>query len=258
MPVYRMPNGTIVASQVATVAEAAEAAASELVSVCRSGGSSFINVPLLYPDSSFVTVKLDQSGAGVRVSDNGFAYRELEAIGATRSFGRVASSVAELLGVQVDRRAVYVDVSKEQLVRAICDVALASWQIADRVFSKAAEEDEAEIEDYLRDRLTSVFGAALRLPDQKIKGPSTTEWDVSAIVDRGDKRTVFHAVANHPGSIFKVSAAFHDLALLEPPPNLVSVVRSKAALGSKFNILAQAGKVIEEEQADDVYLQAAA
>jgi hypothetical protein len=41
-------------------------------------------------------------------------------------------------------------------------------------------------------------------------------------------------------------------------PNLVSVVRSKAALGSRFNILAQAGKVIEEEQSDDVYLQAAA
>jgi hypothetical protein len=58
--------------------------------------------------------------------------------------------------------------------------------------------------------------------------------------------------------LFKTSAAFHDLGLPEKPPNLVSVVRSKLALGSKFNILAQAGKVIEKEQADEVYWQAAA
>jgi hypothetical protein len=35
-------------------------------------------MPLLYPDGSFVTLKLDQAHGGIRVSDNGFAFRELE------------------------------------------------------------------------------------------------------------------------------------------------------------------------------------
>jgi hypothetical protein len=249
---------TILAPQMSNVAEAAEAAASELVAVRRSGGSSFINLPILYPDGSFVTVKLDQTADGIRVSDNGFAYRELEAIGTSRSFSKTAMAVAEALDLLVDRRSIYVDVTHDQLIRAICDVGLASWQIADRVYSRIAEEDEDEIEVYLRDRLVKVFGLELKTADQKIKGPSTTEWEVSAIVEHGDKLTIFHAVANHPNSVFKTSAAFHDLELLEFRPNLVSVVRSKAALGPRFNILAQAGRVIEEDQPDEVYLLAAA
>ena|SRR5579864_1171372 len=250
----------VLALKSVSVAEAAEAAASQLVSVRRSGGSSFINLPILYPDGSFVTLKLDQAAKGVRVSDNGFAYRELEAIGAGRSFAKTALSVAEALELQADRRSVFVDVPEEQLVRAICDVGIASWQIADRVYSRAAEEDEAEIEDYLRDRLMKVFGSKLRAPDQnKIKGASTSEWEVSAIVEQDGKQTVFHAVSNHANSVFRTSAAFHDLlALKERAPNVVSVVRSKAALGSKFGILSQAGRVIEEEQPDDVYIRAAA
>jgi hypothetical protein len=249
---------SVLAEKRSLVAEAAEAAASELVSVRRVGGSNFINLPILYPDGSFVTVKLDQAAHGIRVSDNGFAFRELEAIGTSRSFAKTAMTIAETLNLEVDRRAVYVDVPPEQLVRAICDVGIASWQIADKVYARAAEEDEAEIEDYLRERLTKVFGSELKEPEHKIKGPSTTEWEVSAIVEHEGKLTVFHAVSNHANSVFRTSAAFHDLERLEKPPNLVSVVRSKSALGPRFAILAQAGKVIEEEQPDTVYLRAAA
>jgi hypothetical protein len=249
---------TFLGFQTSEVREVAEAAVSELVQLRHIGGSSFVNIPLIYPDGSFVTLKLDQAPGGVRVSDNGFAYRELEAIGATRSFSKTASVVAETFDVQIDRRSVFVDVPFDQILRAICDVGLASWQIADRIYTRAAEQDEAEIEDYMRDRLTKVFGQELKASEHKIKGPSTTEWEVSAIVEHAGKLTVFHAVANHPNSVFKTSAAFHDLELLETKPNLVSVVRSKVALGSKFNILAQAGRVIEEEDADAVYLKAAA
>ncbi len=250
---------TIIEQKRSIVAEAAEAAVAELVSVRRSGGSSFVSLPILYPDGSFVTLKLDQAAQGIRVSDNGFAYRELEAIGTARSFAKTASTVAEALQLVADRRTVYVDVPVEQLVRAICDVGIASWQIADRVYARAAEEDEAEIEDYLRERLTKVFGKALKEVDQnKIKGASTNEWEVSAIVERTGKLTIFHAVSNHANSVFRTSAAFHDLHALEKPPGLVAVVRSKSALGPKLGLLSQIGRVIEEEQPDPVYLRAAA
>jgi hypothetical protein len=134
---------------------------------------------------------------------------------------------------------------------------MASWQIADRIYSRAADEDESEIQEYLKDRLSSIFGAEKVDLDQKLIGPSMSEWELSAVVKMPDHLAVFHAVSNHGNSVFRTSAAFHDLALLEKPPTLTSVVRSKPALGPKFGILAQAGNVIEEEQADSVYLKAA-
>ena len=69
---------------------------------------------------------------------------------------------------------------------------------------------------------------------------------------------MFHAVSNHPNAVFKTSTAFHDLANLDNAPKLVAVVRDKAALGSRLALLAQAGRVIEGEQPDEVYLRAVA
>ena len=151
----------------------------------------------------------------------------------------------------------FVDANIDQVERAICDVAIASWQIADRIIGRAAEQDEIEIQESLKERLVSIFGSEKVEPDYKLVGPSTTEWDVSAVVKFPDHMAVFHAVANQPYSVFRTSAAFHDLANLPKPPTLTSVVRSKQAMGARFALLAQAGRVIEEEQDDTVYMNAA-
>lgn len=237
--------------------KAAAEAAAKLVCLRRSEGSVFINLPLLYPDSSFVTLKLDVVPDGIRVSDNGFAYRELEAIGACRSFAKTAATVSTALDVEANRRALFVDVPPDQLVRAICDVAMASWQVADRVYARAADTEAAELEDCLQNRLMRVFGEHLR-PIHSIKGASSSEWDVSAVVEHHGKLTVFHAVSNHANAVFRTSAAFHDLASRDRQLNLVSVVKEKAALGARYGILSQAGRVIEEAQPDSVYIKAAA
>lgn len=237
----------------------AESVARGLVSVRRVGDSSFINLPLVYPSGSPVTVRLDRVAKGVRVSDNGFAFRELESFGAQRSFGKTAATIAEPEAVEVGRRTVYVDVPLEEVERAICDVAAVSWQVADRIVGRLADEEAADVEEYLRERLVTVFATALKKPvEQKIVGASSSEWDVSAVVQLPAGIAVFHAVSNHPNAVFKTSTAFHDLANLNNPPKLVSVVRDKAAMGSKLALLAQAGRVIEGEQPDDVYLRAVA
>jgi hypothetical protein len=69
---------------------------------------------------------------------------------------------------------------------------------------------------------------------------------------------VFQAVGNHANSIYRASTAFHDLSELPNPPIRIAVVKDKAALGAKLNMLAQAGRVIEDEQPDDVYVRAVA
>jgi len=240
-----------------TLSAAVDAAVRDLVSARHWDEASLINLPLIFPSGSFVTVKLTPSAGGARVSDGGFAFREIESIGAQRSFPRIASDIATREGLLTNRREIYVEVPVDQIQRAICEVAVSSWQVADKIYSRAADAEEADIEEYLRDRLVAVFGQRMR-PEPKMIGASTSEWEFSAVLDLDGRPAVFQAVANHPNAVFRTSTAFHDLAALDSAPACVSVVRSKAALGARFGILAQAGRVIEEGDPSDVFARAAA
>ncbi len=238
-------------------ANAVDMAVAELLRVRKWGDTTYINLPLIFPGGSFATVRVNPAPGGFYVDDGGFAYRELESVGAERSFGRTAAKIAEDKELEVSRRSIVAHASPEELACAICDVAMASWEVADKVYSRLSE-GEAEIEDYLRERLVSIFGATKVDDAHKIVGSSTNEWEVSAIAHIDGGLAVFQAVGNHANSIYRTSAAFHDLAELPSPPRLVAVVKDKKALGPKLIILSQAGRVIQSDQPDDDYWRAAA
>lgn len=130
-----------------TLAAAVSAVARDLVSLKSFGPSHFVSLPLLYPDGSSVTVKIDQLKDGVRVSDNGFAYRKIEAVGADRSFGGVARRIAEEESVEANRRVIFADVEVDALFGAICDVGAASWRVTDYVYRGLTDAEEDEIVD---------------------------------------------------------------------------------------------------------------
>jgi hypothetical protein len=242
-----------------SVAEAAEAAVRDLVHMSRWGDSVFIGLPLIFPDGSPATVKLDPIEIGVRVSDNGFAYRQLEHIGAQRSFSMTARGMAEREELSVGKRTIFVDVPADQVDRAICDVATVSWGVVDRVYANLSEEGAADLDEYVRERVARIFADRFARDAKTVRGISTTEWEVAAIVHGPQRDVVFEAVGEHPNSIHKASASFLDLASLERAPQLVAVVKSKAALGARLGLLTQAGgRVIEQGQPDAVYERAAA
>ena len=191
------------------------------------------------------------------MSDAGFAYRETESFGATRSFGNTARAIAENFGVEVGKRSIYVEVPLEHVERAIFDVSAASSAVADKVIAGLAQESEANISEALLERLDRLFPKSVE-HDGKVVGASATEWDVTAVTRKDGHVAVFQAVSNYPISVFKASTAFHDLAALDNPPNLVAVVSSKAAMGKNYSILAQAGRVIEVGQQDGDFRRAAA
>jgi hypothetical protein len=242
-----------------TAAMVAHAALPELARVKNWGESSFINLPMIYPSGSAVTVKVDLVSGGIRISDNGFAFQELEAIGAGRSFGRVAKTFADVEELLVGKHTIYVDVAPDQVVRAICDVAMASWRVADHVFKRNADEEEEELEEHLRRRLPAIFADRFDPKERRIHGASRTEWPVSALVRTDSGLVVFNAVSNHPVSINQVSTSFMDLSNLDQAPRLVGVVRQKSEFGSRLVLLSEAGgRVIEEAQPDAAYVRAAA
>lgn len=240
------------------VARAAEAAASELVRVSHWGGASYITLPLIMPSGTSATVRISGNGTDFRVDDGGFAYRELEAIGAERSFPKAASKYAAYEELQTDRRLIFTYATEAELVRAICDVGTASHAVVDDVYRRLGDDGAAEIEDYLRERLEAIFVGARVEPEEEIKGASSHTWKMSAAVHLPSGLIVFQAVPNHAYSVYRASTAFRDLSELPNPPKCIAVVKDMRALGDNLNVLAQAGRVIQGDQPDDTYRIAAA
>ena len=240
------------------VEQAVRNAVGNLVRHEKVNGRVFINLPMIYPSGSYVTVRIDQAGDRVRVSDGGFAYREAEELDAvSRYFRRTANKTGEQMGVEVGDRALYVDASIDTLHQAICDVAEASWRVADHI-NFSLEEDDGELIESLTKRLAAVFGDKNVDSAPTITGASTNPWPVSAIVKLRDHSAVFQAVSgSNANSVYRTSTAFRDLAELDNPPRLIAVVKSKAALGARLSLL-EPGRVIEEDQPDDLFVRAAA
>jgi hypothetical protein len=236
---------------------ATDAAAKELVSVNHWGTMSYISLPLYGPDGSPISVRVTEDMMGFRVDDAGATHRELERLGLERSFARTASTLISDEELSVSDKAITTHAAPDDLARAISDVGVAAWSILDRIHGRLEDAAEEEIAEDLRIRLTTIFGSSLDAK-QTITGLSTTLWSVSAILHVDHKLAVFQAVTDHANSIYRASAAFHDLASLPEPPTLVAVVRSKAALGPRLGILSQAARVIEQAQSDDVYRRVAA
>lgn len=237
--------------------EAVQKTVGDLVCVKIWGDATFVNLPLIAPDGSDITVRIKRVDGGFQVDDAGFTYRDLAKAGGDRAFSKSAATYADRKELTVHGKMISTRVTADDLRRAICDVGAVSWQVLEKVYARL-DEQETQLEEGLRERLESVFGSGGLADRQDIIGISTSAWKVSAIVHVDGKLAVFQAVGDHANSIYRVSAAFHDIAALPEPPSLVSVVKSKKALGSKLALLAQAGRVIEESQADEVYRRAAA
>lgn len=230
-------------------------AVASLISVTKWGETTFVRMPSVFPGGSHVTVAISKSRGGFFVSDHGFSFREIESVGCERSFGRAASVIAEKLEINRDARRFFVEVSADELARAIVDIAAASWSIVDKVYSNLDDENDEEMEEALAGKLISLFGGKNVNIKGRAKGSSATDWKVSAIVRSGRKRTIFQAVGAHPASVYRTSTAFRDLALVPSPPGLVSVVKSTHDMGHLLGLLSQAGNVIEEGQPDDVFVR---
>ncbi len=235
------------------VSDAVQSAMAELISCQSWGDSTFVSMPLYYPNGTPVTVKVEPSLRGFRVSDGGMIFRELEQIGAERYFGRNASTFAKEIDGIVLNRSIGLEITLDELAAAIADVADVACRMVSKIMSKVVGLGEAEIAEHLFERLKIVFGEGKVEKDFSIQAPSTKTWEVDAVVHLDGKDAIFHAVSNHHASVYSTSAMFHDIALKDRPPATTAVVRSKEELGPFYNILAQAGNVIEEADANNVY-----
>ncbi|WP_342657109.1 hypothetical protein NPJ82_09145 [Sphingomonas sp. NY01] len=238
------------------LATAVDEALRTLVHSHQWGGDIFVSLPVFYPSGTAATVRISSNGGRVTVTDGGYAYREIEQIGAEAYFRKSALAVAEEVGATVSKRTLVIYTDFGGLAGAISDMASGSVRIAHKVSARVGAKGEAEIADYLLKRLSEVFGVSQVQSRATLVGPSTREWRIDALVKTQGSTAIFQAVTSHHASVYSTSAMFHDLALLETAPATIAVVRSKAEMGSYLGILAQAGSVLEEGQSDGAYRSA--
>jgi len=239
-------------------ASAVEVAVKQLVRLRRLAGATQVQLPLFYPSGASVAIDVEQIKGGYRVSDEGLAYREIEMVGAERSFSRVARSVADRFGVDVRPKTVFVITPTHGLATAIADVAGASVWLAQTVIDGIADHHQNKIAEHLYGRLLHIFGHGKVEPKARIVGASTNDWEVTSLVHLDGRDVIFDVVSNHHVSAFSTATKFHDVALLSKPPVAVAVVQDKKAMGAYYGILAQAGNVIQDNEPDSVIIRAAA
>lgn len=248
---------TNVAQIVPDIRQAVADAIGQLVRVQHWDDSINVTLPIFYPSGAAVTLTIEKARFGFSVSDGGLAYREVEQIGGETYFSKNVSSVTGSgEGVWSNTREILAEATVDALSSAMVDVATASARLSWKIMSKVNRKGQVEIADHLFQRLQDIFGGERVERDGKITGPSTREWSIDALVHLDEGDAIFQAVPNNHLSVYPTVAMFHDLALMEAPPRTVAVVKSREAMGSFFNILAQAGNVIEEAQADQVYKRA--
>ena len=87
---------TTVDDTAAGIHDAVDRAVAGLLRARRIGGVVHVTLPMVYADGSFVTVCIEPApGRAFRVSDGGFAFREVEDLAGARSFARSAARFAE-------------------------------------------------------------------------------------------------------------------------------------------------------------------
>ncbi len=230
-----------------TIESAISDALGQLLTVRHAPMGSYVHLPIFYPSGAGATVLVTRDGTDFRISDAGFAYREVEMVGAERAFPCRARAIAGDLGLDISSRAISARATRRQLAATMADVAAASTRIATEIVSRVSGMVEIELVEHLQDRLAELFGKPNIDFNPTIPGASARPWDVSAIVRLEDRRVVFDAVSNHALSVYSTATKFHDISLLGKPPITVSVVHSVQQMGNLYNLLAQAGHVLQED-----------
>lgn len=231
--------------------EVVDGVARALANVRHTHDASFINLPVLYPSGSLVTVRIDPHHDGrYLVSDMGMGFEEADLMGAGRLFTHSAPAVAMRAGVHFDRQTFSIGVHREQLVGAVSVVAACSQEAVQVAAFRLDEKKKADAADRLCERLYRLFTPAKVERGATVVGASNTPWTVTALVRADGHKAVYEPVSEHANSVAAVLTKFVDLNQLEHPPARIAVVRKKELLGTRLALISTTANVVEEGVSD--------
>jgi hypothetical protein len=169
----------------AVLAHVAEDVARSLSFARVRGGAAFITTASMYPNGAGVVIRLDETGTGYSVSDDGYTAVIAETMHMLPTFRRVASDIGSRLGVRFEGGTFFVDdVPRESLVSIVVAVATAAARSAERVVVAAEQQKARRTRDLFDQRLVEAFGKKVEF-DVVVRGGTAREWMFDAALKDG-------------------------------------------------------------------------
>lgn len=215
-----------------------------LVSRERIGAAEYVHLPLHHPDGSRVTVRIDLGPDGFHVGDDGITAALLDGLVTPLQFQETAVSVAEPLGLTGDRQGIRTVAGVDDLYRAICDVAQASWTLTDRLSNRPGPAQDEAYHRAVGDRLISLFGAARVTRQPSIIGSSGKVWRPSASLWIAEKAAIVQGVPAQSTGLYRAIAMFHDLSQCADPPPLFALCPTVEPEGQDVRMLTTLARVL--------------
>jgi hypothetical protein len=234
-----------------SVVEAVNAAMRDLVSAAHRPEGSYVNLPISYPSGSEVVIRVSGGPERFFVTDFGMGFTEAELIGADKIYVRLAKQVGQAAGVGFDNHAFFsVEVDRDRLPGAMVTVANCSSEAMTITALKSAEKAAVDHAEFMIEKLERVFGADKVNRNAKIVGSSNHEWEFSAYILNGRKKSLFEFATKHAQSVASVAMKMDDVSRLDGAPNRIVMVRNKVEMGTFLGVLAHSSNIVEEKIPD--------
>lgn len=223
---------------------------------CGNDGAMVVT-PLIYPGSSRVVLRFQESEGGYFISDLGAGRREAELMGGDAIFTRIAKASAERFGVRFDSDMIFdLEVPREALVAAAIAVANASKEAVDHTAARVSEKRALDQKERLWSRLAAAFPGAYVAREIAIRGASSP-WNFDAMIEVNHKKSLFDLVSPHPTSVHAAVAKFLDIQDLgDESPIRVAVTVDKDHT-PHLPLLGRTAKIIQLNSAIETFKMAA-
>ncbi len=241
---------------------AVDAALREMLTSDPMNGRWRIGMPVVACTGSSVDVSVfpEGDGSSFLVSDDGFAYGEVVASGAShRSFARVARDRCDRYGATFDgENMLFIKVAAEKLRGAIVAMANLVKEVTDQTIENANRAKYELALDTMQKRIEEAFPKSRIEIGAEVHGFSTALYKFDALVETAGKVLVFDYFTKDGNSLNSAYVKFSDIGHLERGPRPVGVTRSLVALGPRLTLISRAADVIEVADPATTYERLAA
>lgn len=228
---------------------ALDEAVRSLVSTSFVQGRFRIEMPVILPSGSAVTVTVWPEGSGETflVTDDGASLFEVTS-GAfsERHFGRVAKERCERYGAIFDGSAMlYLRVSSGRLRGAILAMANLMREVVDETIHRSINQKARQIDLELWDKLERAFSGYNVERRAHLLGESTASHEFSAVVKAETGLIAFDTFSAQGNSVNSIYVKMADIGRSDTPPKGIAVTTRMSDIGPKLNLINSVAQVVE-------------
>ena len=253
-----MVSDTILRNDLDALRSIADEVARGLAYAKTVGGDVYVQTPVTSPTGRNVGVKLLGGPLEFTITDDGFAMREAELMGAEDICRREARHIAREFEISFNDWELFeTKASLGQLVGLTALVANAVSTTLINTCYKFAERFDARRKEELAVRLSRIFGDKNVVKDAPYHGVAKA-WSFDAKVELPSGRAgLFSTVTPSPVSVAFAYSKLDDVSRTEQPPFLAAVLSGDLEAGDKALLSRAARKLYLVTDSDDDFRRAA-